>query len=381
MNKIILALLLTTALAAPAIAQNCVNSSRCDELGYKQTINECLGFNPLICPFDKNKAHCLLLGRFYNCSDIKAELNQANNRVIAQGNIENCNNLTIADGTAFIGAPNVTLQYLSSLGSIIQSGSKSTLQNITAGNLSSESTGDIQLRGCNFTNVFSFNKITLSGANYIKFFKKATTLKTSADSFLTTSKIDDVISLDLNGVIKVTGQNNNDGIYAYGTNQISNAVIVFPLPGTNELYFSNINQKKDIYLHSNVRFQYSKIYGNLYVNADTAEAKFAISYCNNCTNIFYGKTYFKGDFVTLGINYHKFSSGAEVYFDGTSINNCSAAFESGVTIGIKYPTSTSLNGLWKTVKECNINLGQISSSDCVERIGEFKGISLPEFPL
>ena len=58
MNKIILSLLLTTAIASPATAQNCVNSSRCDELGYTKTAADCTGLDTLICPFDENKVFC-----------------------------------------------------------------------------------------------------------------------------------------------------------------------------------------------------------------------------------------------------------------------------------------------------------------------------------
>ena len=58
MNRIILSLLLTTTFAAPAIAQNCVNSSRCDELGYVKTATDCKDLDTLVCPFDKNKVFC-----------------------------------------------------------------------------------------------------------------------------------------------------------------------------------------------------------------------------------------------------------------------------------------------------------------------------------
>ena len=65
MNKIILSLLLTTAFAVSANAQNCVNSSRCDELGYNKTITDCNGLDTLVCPFDSSKAFCIFLGK--NC--------------------------------------------------------------------------------------------------------------------------------------------------------------------------------------------------------------------------------------------------------------------------------------------------------------------------
>ncbi len=58
MNKIILTLLLTTVFTVSANAQNCVNSSRCDELGYNKTVADCDGLDTLVCPFDENKAFC-----------------------------------------------------------------------------------------------------------------------------------------------------------------------------------------------------------------------------------------------------------------------------------------------------------------------------------
>ena len=58
MHKIILALLLTTSLAASANAQNCVNASRCDELGYTKTAADCDSLDTLKCPFDSGKAFC-----------------------------------------------------------------------------------------------------------------------------------------------------------------------------------------------------------------------------------------------------------------------------------------------------------------------------------
>ena len=73
MNKIILALLLTTTLAAPAIAQNCVNSSRCDELGYSKTTADCDGLDTLVCPFDSNKVFCVFSEKSCEVGDILYE--------------------------------------------------------------------------------------------------------------------------------------------------------------------------------------------------------------------------------------------------------------------------------------------------------------------
>ena len=72
MNKIILTLLLTTSLAASANAQNCVNPSRCAELGYRDDVGKCSGRKTLLCPFDSNKAFCIDPdgdSGFYTCDD------------------------------------------------------------------------------------------------------------------------------------------------------------------------------------------------------------------------------------------------------------------------------------------------------------------------
>lgn len=40
-------------------AQTCVNSNRCDELGYSKETSTCSGKQTLKCPFDNNKAFCI----------------------------------------------------------------------------------------------------------------------------------------------------------------------------------------------------------------------------------------------------------------------------------------------------------------------------------
>ena len=58
MNKIILTLLMTILFTPAANAQNCVNSSRCDELGYNKKAENCIDDDILKCPFDSNKVFC-----------------------------------------------------------------------------------------------------------------------------------------------------------------------------------------------------------------------------------------------------------------------------------------------------------------------------------
>ena len=73
MNKIILTLLMTILFTPAANAQNCVNSSRCDELGYTKTTADCAGLDTLVCPFDENKVFCIFSEKSCEVGDILYE--------------------------------------------------------------------------------------------------------------------------------------------------------------------------------------------------------------------------------------------------------------------------------------------------------------------
>ena len=73
MNKIILTLLMTILFTPAANAQNCVNSSRCDELGYTKTAADCAGLDTLVCPFDSNKVFCVFSEQDCEIGDILYE--------------------------------------------------------------------------------------------------------------------------------------------------------------------------------------------------------------------------------------------------------------------------------------------------------------------
>ena len=73
MNKIILTLLMTILFTPAANAQNCVNSSRCDELGYTKTAADCAGLDTLVCPFDENKVFCVFSEKSCEVGDILYE--------------------------------------------------------------------------------------------------------------------------------------------------------------------------------------------------------------------------------------------------------------------------------------------------------------------
>ena len=73
MHKIILTLLMTILFTPAANAQNCVNSSRCDELGYTKTTADCSGLDTLVCPFDENKVFCVFSEKSCEVGDILYE--------------------------------------------------------------------------------------------------------------------------------------------------------------------------------------------------------------------------------------------------------------------------------------------------------------------
>ena len=106
MHKIISALLLTTALTTAANAQNCVNASRCDELGYDKSIEDCKGYSTLICPFDKNKAFCSTstgIAQVSDCTGLKAAAANAGTTIYITKNISVCSLSSIADYVSIIG--------------------------------------------------------------------------------------------------------------------------------------------------------------------------------------------------------------------------------------------------------------------------------------
>ena len=51
-------LLFLMSVSGAALAQNCTNPARCDELGYIFSAEDCEGIRSLICPFDSSKYFC-----------------------------------------------------------------------------------------------------------------------------------------------------------------------------------------------------------------------------------------------------------------------------------------------------------------------------------
>ena len=62
MKTAIAALLLSGTAMKPALAQDCTSPTRCDELGYTMSKDDCDGIKSLVCPFDSSKYFCVEAG-------------------------------------------------------------------------------------------------------------------------------------------------------------------------------------------------------------------------------------------------------------------------------------------------------------------------------
>ena len=68
MKTVIAALMLCGTALTPALAQNCTSPTRCDELGYTRTSEECKNVSKLACPFNSDKFFCptaVISGQIY----------------------------------------------------------------------------------------------------------------------------------------------------------------------------------------------------------------------------------------------------------------------------------------------------------------------------
>ena len=62
MKTAIAALLLSGTALTPALAQDCTSPTRCTELGYTMSKDDCDGIKSLVCPFDSSKYFCVEAG-------------------------------------------------------------------------------------------------------------------------------------------------------------------------------------------------------------------------------------------------------------------------------------------------------------------------------
>ena len=70
-KSIFLLTFMLSAAAIPADAQNCTSPTRCGELGYNKTKDDCTGKESLVCPFDSSKVFCAIGGGIISISGTK----------------------------------------------------------------------------------------------------------------------------------------------------------------------------------------------------------------------------------------------------------------------------------------------------------------------
>ena len=371
MNKIILALLLTTTLAASANAQNCVNASRCDELGYTQTINECTGLNTLVCPFDKNKVFCVYTPQAYTCEELISAFRIPNNRVITFGipsgvGSFGCKDFTMTTGVSLIGMPDVsmTIASLSMKGdnllknSVIKYNSSTTygFPPVVSG------TGKITIDNSTIDGLKDFSEVNFRGNNRVN------------GSIQDCSKIVSNGKLSVDDIIneKQTGEINTQELDCIAANNdscsIKNAQIHAKKMSNGISYFSI--ERSEIYADKvyspNLSCQNSQIHGDLYFQSmpSTTTAQLCA---------FSGRVFIKPDNSSTAhvYMYGTSKAGSEIYISSSDnpSNKIYIRFEKDVIVG--YGTD-----LWKTNKEGYIPITNIASY--ADRIGDFSGIDFPE---
>ena len=363
MNKIILTLLLTTVFALSANAQNCVNSSRCDELGYNMSKTDCKGYSTLICPFDKDKVFCVYSPQIYTCEQLSKELAIPNNKVVATGFLDPCS-FTMTEGSSLIGIPSLRLE--DTYSHEIKMNGKNSLKNIiTSYSKTISGRNDLTIEDSVLGTLEGFAEIIFHGENSVQIIRNS--------SQITSDKLDiasvlhyqlpiTIINIPELSFLSELKHNYDIGIMGNQTTQIyskkitCNAlrmVIEYSEIHTDRLYAQEIDCKN------------SKIYGDLYLNkGDLGEATCEI----------YGKVFVKN--INISNTYAKFKTGSALYFNSAiSLSYApKISFEKDVTIGYQFKDK---NGLWKTKKNgTNISLTNIA--DYAEYLGSFPGVEFPE---
>lgn len=119
------------------VAAQCVNSSRCGQLGYTKSPNDCIGLPTLICPFDSGKAFCMPIsstGETMTCDQFKSKVNLFNQTVVLNNHIKDCSEddtINLAEGVTVIGAINSKVEISNNgINTVSLTGNPQKLQNL-----------------------------------------------------------------------------------------------------------------------------------------------------------------------------------------------------------------------------------------------------------
>ncbi len=391
MNKIILTLLMTTALSTAANAQNCVNASRCDELGYDKSIEDCKGYSTLICPFDKNRAFCSTsagIAQVSDCTGLKAAVTNAGTTIYITKNISTCSLSSIADyvsiigdGTAkeiCIGSPktgkNVTFENLKFCG-------KPTGPSLKLINLSAQEsktigftvTDSLYIENCNLPEVTidigGSADLTVKGENKLEGLQNVNNINQIDGSLTLSGRILKINSGTFNGELTVSQIYANDSASSFTFNgkffakQIRNGTYIFN-EDTSLKLTSEVNGAsfaiEDAKIIANKKLQINtcSIIDAEFIINDEADFKFSnyytgmVGYCSGCkftvngqlvywrsrSSNYSDQTSLCSGSITLTAN-GKFYSNDEIG-RGVTINYTDSA-------QIGFTEMNSCNGLWQ----------------------------------
>ena len=355
MNKIILTLLLTTSLAASANAQNCVNPSRCAELGYRDDVGKCSGRKTLLCPFDSNKAFCIDPdggSGFYTCDDFLEAIKEVDGVIYLSRGLEcdmtgKSTSIRFAEGLKVIGTadqPKIEFINFGENKPPLTLPGRHTFENLRIVNADISVSGNDKFINIQAENISGDADITFDGAN------KAVRVNTCNSGNTTTVTAGSSLEAtsDFNALGEINGTLNSPTINTYcnvsGKQTIFNGSIIgcrISRAVINGKYQSNCTPEHHEYITVNSPYlvkkgmwlwRYSTINAKVYAYYDH------FSFLNK---VFYRTTVNTGGEVWSNFNDKGIDSSTSDIFIGES------SFKKGVKIAFyssKYP---AINGIWE----------------------------------
>ena len=378
MNKIILALLLTTSLAASANAQNCVNPSRCAELGYRDDVGKCSGRKTLLCPFDSNKAFCIDPdggSGFYTCDDFLEAIKEVDGVIYLSRGLEcdmtgKSTSIRFAEGLKVIGTadqPKIEFINVGENKPTLTLPGRNTFENLRIVNADISVSGNDKFINIQAENISGTNPNNLTFEGNIS----ANDINIQQGTFNTQN-------LSFNDLsCKHTNQNNTENLQIGCT---AEGTLSGKLISGVELNTGNIHQTIQIYasiINKDLSLPDTNISHSI-INANISKAK-KVEYCYvSNASIVRLQTVGSGGAV---VSYIHLSKDAK-YFSknpgnwSTSTFVYSATLESGATVWTHSLGEAAMyNGIWRAHKNISetTTIRNDSISEYFTRIGDWDG--------
>ena len=378
MNKIILTLLLTTSLAASANAQNCVNPSRCAELGYRDDVGKCSGRKTLLCPFDSNKAFCIDPdggSGFYTCDDFLEAIKEVDGVIYLSRGLEcdmtgKSTSIRFAEGLKVIGTadqPKIEFINVGENKPTLTLPGRNTFENLRIVNADISVSGNDKFINIQAENISGTNPNNLTFEGNIS----ANDINIQQGTFNTQN-------LSFNDLsCKYTNQNNTENLQIGCT---AEGTLSGKLISGVELNTGNIHQTIQIYasiINKDLSLPDTNISHSI-INANISKAK-KVEYCYvSNASIVRLQTAGSGGAV---VSYIHLSKDAK-YFSknpgnwSTSTFVYSATLESGATVWTHSLGEAAMyNGIWRAHKNISetTTIRNDSISEYFTRIGDWDG--------